>query len=115
MSEEKKKLTLTQVCEIILKWVKSCDTHEQCEVLKDAIVGFWLNRPEFQTDTFSLDANRHLLLGSIEERKIHLASFVNTELSIPTLDRYKSNPTEAEKGPYKQGAFFTFSKRGTGS
>lgn len=94
LQEEKKQLTLQETKDIILKWINSCDTSEQLNILALPIERFWLTpfrstpkNKKTKSELLEYEIVFNEIADAITTKRL-LVVRNNPPLSIPTLDAY---------------------------
>jgi hypothetical protein len=64
--------------QIIKRWINSCDTSEQLDLLRDVIQEFVIKRFEGNVQAWELDEAKTELIDTLTERKIIVAATKTT-------------------------------------
>lgn len=79
-------MTIQQTKDIILSWLSSCTSFEQCHVLEDAINNYWMKRFEEKEGLVEVEIVK-LELGEAIEKKMREIQILNSMPTAPTLER----------------------------
>lgn len=93
-------MTILQTKDVILKWIKSAETYDQCDLLLECILTFIVERFEKQVPPHELEIVKTELMDALTDQKAAIiwANKPTEPELAPTLAAYLSSPTIPEGG-----------------